>query len=250
MTSVSNSLAALTILSQASSLASNSTCSAADTILDIVSGRKAASSKAVEEAAANAAKAKAAASNTPREAGGTISYEISRAASGAMSAGVVSSFNADDPKIAFRPYEASAENAEGFAKALLSRLHDYNAQFHLAKIPTREEWTALVLQGEADSVARGADPKFRRELAEKQISDEGYQNRVTSAVMSNDARVTQAQNAKEAMGYLVGHVSDTFGVNVQITYDERGEASIGAFEIVAGGQTVRYDGKGQLSVAK
>lgn len=133
MNPVSSNSVALSLLTQTAPHTQKTSGSAADTILDIVSGRQTAGSKAADEIVSTALKAKAAekTETTGRAVGGTVSSEISWATTSAMSAGVINGFNYDDPLIAFRPIEASLENAEVFAGRLVQTLMDYNAQFDL-----------------------------------------------------------------------------------------------------------------------
>ena len=248
MTTISSSSAALSILQQTSSLADPKNQSAADTILDIVSGRTGKVSKAANDALDAAVKASAEAKK-PREAGGTVSSELSQASLSAMDAAASYGLQGGGPQIDFRPYEATAENAKGFAEAMVGAMQSYNEQFHLVAVPTREEWTARVLAGEAYSIARGADPEATKQLTEIRMSDEGYRTRLELIDRMNKATLLQAQEASKGLEYVAGHLSDTFGVKAQISYNEKGEAKIGAFDIYSGSgqKMLSYDGNGGLT---
>ena len=173
MPHISATTAALSLLQQGSLQPGAVQRNAADAILDIVSGaRKAAAAPAVLQSTAT---------TSPREAGGSVSGEISRGQLSGMAAGgkialmpnrevgAIGSVNGGTPA------DDGGDNAIRFATALIVGVDTLNTRFHLLKVPTREEWNKTVLEGEQYSLSKGQDPALARKQAEAQISDKGYE---------------------------------------------------------------------------
>ena len=252
MTSINstrNNSVALSLLqrTQVSPLSGNKSQNAANTILDTLSGKIA----NIRSLAATAQKAKDAiqAAKTPHnaETEGTFlsAWKSAMASVGAaeVCAGGTSIAPAEENEastaIAFKPLGPSLDNAVAFTGGLVRQIIRYNAQFHLMEVPTREEWTASVLEAEAYRISRGQNPDEAKARTEFALSDQGYQNRVIATEGTNQAMLSNAKDAPEAINNAKDHLSGVFGVKVQIDYDDNGEMKLGYFNLCyANGQTM------------
>lgn len=236
MTTIANSNAALTILTQTSPNGLDANQSAVDKIVSIVSG----GSQSTDSK-----------SNQPRESGGSVSSEISRAQMSAMSAvgaATVNGLSYDDPLIAFTPIKASTENAEAFVGKLAQALMDYNAQFDLQKIPSREEYMARKDAWLAKLVAMGVDEKQIQTGLTNNFGEGGYERNVEWVNATNEMTLRQAK-VEGGIKNLTMLLNQVFGKNVSISKDEDGRLTLGALEISYGNgqRRLSYGADGVLS---
>lgn len=221
MTTIAMPTAALAILSQSAPSATDKASSAVDTILDIVSNRKATSNA------------------KPREAGGTVSSEISKAAMGAMNAAVINGIDYNAPPNAFRRLEANKENAINIVGRLTFAVENYNEKFNLTQPMSAEDWAASKDEQVASWRAMGrSEEQIDRNIAWN-FGEGGYERYVDVVKNKNDGRLGQSHlggDMLKTMPYLLAQV---FNVDAGISYDQDGRASASAFEIKYGnGQTM------------
>lgn len=240
MTTISPPNAALTILQQTTS-GTFTDKSAADVILDIAAGRTEAGKKT--EAVSNTPPKPATSADTkgPRAVGGTVSSEISPAHMSAMAAAA---------DIEFRPIAPKVEHAELFVGGLARDIDDYNGKFEAKQVRSREEYETWVRSGEADRISKGQDADAAREHTEFLLSDKLYNNYVKQTEVenywlnrtSNDAAYRFVHGAAERL-------SQVFGVEIPISYDETGRASLGAFNIqyASGAKMLGYNEDGSMT---
>ncbi len=250
--SISNNSAALTILKQTAAQDLTGTQSATDRIIDIVSG-KTDGSTATGTISKIAAKAQSLAdaekSASGGGGGGTVSSEMSRSYSGAVSQAVQSSMNrmyAEGEAVGMKLWEANLENGKAVAEILVMSINRYNRPPPLVNVPTREEWTETVLAGIEDSLSRGADPEYMQKKKEIKLSDEHYNSLVARKTAYNDGLKNEDPNKSiENFHYFGGQFAYRFGVSPKLSFDDAGQAQIGAFEVkYASGQTMlSYDGE-------
>ncbi|WP_426123563.1 hypothetical protein [Pararhizobium sp. PWRC1-1] len=254
MTSISSGNAALTILQQTqpSLLPRIQGQSATDTILDIVSNRSAVGAKAAAAVANAAAKAQPEAAQNPREVGGTVSSEFSSVQWSAMNAAAVSqlnSTNADDPLIAFKPIEASLENAEIFVGRLAYTLAKYSAQFDLKEIPSREDHMAGKDADMAKLVASGASQKMIDDTLRLNYGEGGYERIVRFKTTENMWTMSQAKTFGGSIGSFTMLLGQVFSQDVTISKDQDGRLTLGALDMsYANGQKMlSYGEDGSLT---
>lgn len=238
MTSISSGNAALTILQQVqpSLLQASEGKSASDTILDIVSNRSAASTKAAAASSGAAAKAQPEATQSPREAGGTVSSEISSVQWSALNAAAVSQLNSaeSDPLIAFKPTETSAENAEIFVGRLADTLAKYNAQFDLKEIPSREDFMAGKDAWLAREIKSGASEKQIQGGLAMNFGEGGYERNFRWTNEQNDNTLRQAKTSAGSIGNFTTLLGQVFGKEVAISKDQDGRLTLGALDMSYG----------------
>jgi hypothetical protein len=218
MTTIANSNAALTILSQTSVAALKTDESAVDKIMSIVHGTS-------QNNDANPSQ--------PREVGGTVSSEISKAQMGAMSAvgaATVNGLSYDDPLIAFTPIQASTGNAQAFVGKLARALMDYNAQFDLVKVPAREEYLAQKDVWLASQTATGVNEKQIRIGLELNFGEGGYERHVERINVRNDMTLSRAK-VESGIANLTILLKQVFGTDVSISKDQDGRLTLGALDI-------------------
>ena len=261
MTSISSNTAALSLLQQGSVLpGAEGQKNATDAILDIVAGQLSSSKKtAAATGAPAAAVPQATVTTSPREVGGSVSGEISRGQLSGMAAGgqvalmpnrevgAIGSVNGGTPA------DDGGDNAIRFATALAVKVDDLNSRFHLLKVPTREEWNKQVVEAEQYNISKGADPARVRQVAEAQMSDKGYQSTVSSYNMTNESFTSELGHAYvvDSVSLLQGWLSGGFNADTKISYNEKGEAKLEAFEFSYGnGQKISYHDDGSMSVTK
>ncbi|WP_331374034.1 hypothetical protein [Sinorhizobium chiapasense] len=248
MTVISANSAALTILTQSTSLAQNASGNAADAILDIVSGRATTNGTATDAVASATAKAKASekVADAPRAVGGSVSSEISSATTSATSAAVVNSFNYDDPLIAFTPVKPSVENAEAIVRRAIGSVEVYNTRFDADNVvPTREEYNAKYAQWGADRIANGEDAEKVDREVKYFTSDALYQKEAAYSAM----QIERTYRAEQFVSSASDRLSEIFGSSLKLTYNEKGEAKIEPFEIYSksGQKMLSYGEDGSLT---
>lgn len=225
MTSISGNSAALSILTQASTLPAGNK-SAADNILDIVSGGSTGATDKAEEARLAklaAQKAKIAALDQPREAGGTVSSEIS--------AGWTSATSQIVESVVYKPPAATLQHAEIFTGLLLHAIADYNGKFNQQIIPSREEVAGMKDAWLAEQYARGSSDKVIKAGLEWNFGEGGYERNVASMINQNAAKVSISARAEDLLAATQDRIRETFGINVEVTYDDVGKASLKSFDI-------------------
>jgi hypothetical protein len=254
VTSISSGNAALTVLQQVqpSPLPGSQGKSAADTILDIVSNRSTTGAKAVTQTAGTVAQAQPEAAQNPREVGGTVSSEFSSVQWSAMNVAAVSQLNsvdANDALLAFKPIEASVENAEIFVGRLADTLAKYNAQFDLKEIPSREDFMAGKDAHMAKVVASGASQKIIDDTLRLNYGDGGYERNVRWINEQNDNTLRQAKTSEGSIGNFTTLLGQVFGKEVTISKDQDGRLTLGALDMsYANGQKMlSYGEDGSLT---
>jgi hypothetical protein len=251
---ISNNSAALAILRQSSVQdLSGQQQNATDRIIDIVSGKTGASA-ATGTISKIAAKAQslADAEKSASGGGGTVSSEMSRSYSGAVNQAVQSSMDrmyAEGEAVGMKLWEGNLEQGSAVATILINSVLRYNNPPEQREIPTREESDEAVLVGIKEAMARGQDPDQLEQLSARWRSDEGYQDKVKSINMYNEsvARIPTS-TLIEGFNMLGGQFGYRFGVTPKLSFDDSGQAQVGAFEVKYGnGQTMMsYDGSGNL----
>ncbi len=250
---ISNNSAALAILRQSSAQdISGQQQNATDRIIDIVSG-KTEGSTATGTISKIAAKAQSLADAEKSAAGGgTVSSEMSRSYSGAVNQAVQSSMNrmyAEGEAVGMKLWEGNLEQGSAVATILINSVLRYNNPPEQREIPTREESDEAVLVGIKEAMARGQDPDQLEQLSARWRSDEGYQDKVKSINMYNEsvARIPTS-TLVEGFNMLGGQFAYRFGVAPKLSFDDAGQAQVGAFEVkYRNGQTMMsYDGTGNL----
>ncbi|MCZ4288717.1 hypothetical protein [Hoeflea alexandrii] len=246
---ISNNSAALAILRQSFAQdLSGQQQNATDRIIDIVSG-KTAGSTATGTISKIAAKAQSLADAEKREAGGTVSSEMSRSYSGAVNQAVQSSMNrmyAEGEAAGMKLWEANLENGKAVAGILVNSINGYNNPPQMKEIPTREEFNNSALEGEKDRLSRGADPVDAKRITEINMSDEAYKRKIDYINGHNERVANRDPNLHvNNFYYFGGQFSYRFGVSPKLSFDDQGKAHMSAFEIkYASGQTMlRYDGE-------
>ena len=248
---ISNNSAALAILRQSSAQdISGQQQSATDRIIDIVSG-KAAGSAATGTISKTAAKAQslADAEKSAAGGGGTVSSEMSRSYSGAVSKAVQSSMNnmlVKGSTFEQALWKATLENGNAVANALINSVIRYNNPPQAKEILTREEFNERISETVEKNLAMGIDPKHIEEHASYWRSDEGYEDYVDTISKLNKHNERIDTNVLiEGFNMLGGQFGFRFGVTPQLSFDDAGQAHVGAFEVKYGtGQTMlSYDGE-------
>jgi hypothetical protein len=247
---ISNNSAALTILRQTSAQdISGPQQNATDRIIDIVSG-KTAGSTATETISRIAAKAQSLADAEKREAGGgTVSSEMSRSYSGAVSQAVQSTMNSmlvKGSEFEQMLWKANLENGKAVAGILVNSINGYNNPPQIKELPTREEFNNSILEGEKDRLSRGADPVEAKKITEIKMSDEAYKRKIDYINRHNERVANRDPDLHvNNFYYFGGQFSYRFGVSPKLSFDDQGKAHMSAFEIkYASGQTMlRYDGE-------
>lgn len=253
MTAISANSAALTILNQASPLATGGPGNATDAILDIVSGRSTVGSKATDAISSATKESQSAgrAVNAPSAVGGSVSSEISRATLSAMSAATVSQLSQQEQAAAagFVPLEASVGNAEAIAGRLVQTLMDYNGQFDLQKIPSRDEHMAKQEAFLAKQLSEGVSQEQIARNLEFNFGEGGYERTVKYINRDNMMVVSRANTAESSIGNLTMLLGQVFGKDVSIARDEQGRLTLGAFDITDGNgqKMLSYSADGTLS---
>lgn len=172
----------------------------------------------------------------PREAGGTVSSEISKAQMSAMSAvgaATVNGLSYDDPLIAFTPIKSLVENAEAFVGKLAQALMDYSAQFDLEKIPSREEYMAKKDAWLANQIASGVNEKQIQTGLTLNFGEGGYEPKVERVNNNNEMTIRQAK-VEGGINNLTMLLNQVFGKNVSISKDQDGRLTLGALDIYYG----------------
>ena len=248
--SISNNAAALTILKQTAMQDLMGTQTATDKIIDLVSGKSDVSA-ATGTISKIAAKAQSLADAEKKETG-TVSSEISKAHASAVSQAVQSSMNnmlVKGSEFERELWKGTLEQGSAVATILINSVLRYNTPPEQREIPTRAESDEAVLIGIKEAMARGQDPDQLEQLSARWRSDEGYQDKVKSINMYNEsvARIPTS-TLIEGFNMLGGQFAYRFGVAPKLSFDEAGQAQVGAFEIKYGnGQTMMsFDGKGQF----
>lgn len=236
MTTIANSNAALTILTQTSPSSLDANQSAVDKIVSIVSGASQGTDGKPRQ---------------PREAGGSVSSEISKAQMSAMSAvgaATVNGLSYDDPLIAFTSIKASTENAEAFVGKLAQALMDYNAQFDLQEIPSREEYMVKKDAWLANQIAIGVNEKQIQNGLTNNFGEGGYERRVEWLKSENEFTLRQAK-VEGSIDNLSRLLSLVFAKNISISKDENGRLTLGAVDISYGNgqKMLSYSPEGTLS---
>ncbi len=250
---ISNNSAALAILRQSSAQdISGQQQNATDRIIDIVSG-KTEGSTATGTISRIAAKAQSLAdaekSASSGGGGGTVSSEMSRSYSGATSQAVQSSMNnmlVKGSEFERELWKATLENGKAVAGVLINSVNGYNNPPQMREIPTREEFTLARLEGEKERISRGADPIEARKITEIKMSDEAYEGEIRYINRHNESVQNYNPNKYiDGFNMLGGQFAYRFGVSLKLSFDDAGQAQIGAFEVkYASGQTMlSYDGE-------
>lgn len=244
MTAISSNSAALTILTQASPALDNSK-SAADNILSIVSGSSTSGSDKAEEARLAklaAQKAKIAALDQPREAGGNVTSEISSTWTRAMSqvvqgtalayasvetAGVAGTASAAE----VNPWDAAVSDATESATIAVALAIAINAKFHLEpKADLGSQLSGIEAQRQ-QKIASGEAEEAANTWAQQRIRIATAQD--TATEMLNKSRTGRAEGAEMNLQEILAR----FGVSDAVSVDESGRATVKAFDIAGpGGQ--------------
>ncbi len=250
MTAISASSAALAILQQDSTQIQG-TC-AADKILSLAFGLsdtvvgEAAKAKAAREAKLAEQKERITAlDEAPREAGGSVSSEISAgtiSSMGRIAAGTTLAQATGD-------WEATAAKAENMVTVFANTISDYNGKFHLLEIPTEEEFFKSVEGERLAKIAKGADAKTANAVAEKWNTQDAYQFRTRALSAVNGGLVFNSEKSELRITNGQSRIQGAFGMQYDITYDDKGQAQIGAFDIAnsAGQKILSYGVDGSLT---
>ena len=248
--SISNNAAALTILQQTATQDLTGQQTATDKIIDLVSG-KTEGSTATDALSKTAAKAQSLADAEKKETG-TVSSEMSKSYSGAISQAVQSSMN--DMWVKGSDYErelwkATLENGSAVATVLINSVLRYNNPPQAKEILTREEFNKRIPETIEKNLAMGIDPKHIEERASYWRSDNGYEDYVDTInrINKHNERI-DTDVLIEGFNMLGGQFGYRFGVTPKLSFDDAGQAQVAAFEVkYANGQTMMsYDGTGNL----
>ena len=251
---ISNNSAALAILRQSSVQdMSGQQQNATDRIIDIVSS-KTAGSAATGTISKIAAKAQslADAEKSASGGGGTVSSEMSRSYSGALNQAVQSSMDrmyAEGEAVGMKLWEGNLEQGSAVATILINSVLRYNNPPQAKEILTREEFNERIPETIEKNLAMGIDPKHIEEHASFWRSDEGYDKYVdTINKLNKHNERIDTDILIEGFNMLGGQFGYRFGVTPKLSFDDAGQAQVGAFEVkYRNGQTMMsYDGSGNL----
>lgn len=246
MTRISSNSAALTILTQTPPTTVSSK-SAADNILSIVSGSSTSASDKAEEARLAklaAQKAKIAALDQPREAGGNVTSEISSTWASAMSqvvqgttlayasmetAGVAETASAAEVD----PWDAAVADATESATITVAMAIAINAKFHLEpKADLGSQLSGIEAQRQ-QKIASGETEEAANAWAKQRTRIANAQDTATD--MLNRSRTGRAEAAEMNLQEILAR----FGVSDTVSIDESGRATVKPFDIPGpGGQKV------------
>ena len=240
MTAISASSAALAILQQDSTQIQGT--SAADKILSLASGLsdtvagEAAKAKAAREAKLAEQKERITAlDDAPREAGGSVSSEISAgtmSSMGRIAAGTTLAQATGD-------WEATAAKAQSAMTVLANKIYEYNSKFRLVQAPTRDAFFASVEASRQTKIENGVDESVANGIAAKWNTQEAYENHLIGIDNINRGFISVSRQAERSIENLQLKLRDAFGIQADITYDDAGKAILNGIDIAASsGKTI------------
>ena len=231
--STNSSSSALLLLQQTRvrPLSGNGDQNATGTILDTVSSKSDVAIANIKRLAAVAQETKGTkqTATTPRqaEATGTVSVAASSAWKSGMASVGAAEIGAAGTSIA-----RTVDNAEFYAGSLALDIIDYNRKFNLKEIETPEEWAAYKDAWLAKEEEMGVSEEHIANGLKMLFEEGGYERHVSHIEVYNQGQQRYSEIAEDALrDGAPQRLKEAFGINVQISYDNEGRASVAPFDI-------------------